>query len=113
MDPDDHHSTLARSVASSQSSLADTRLAWAEPISILAVVCYQLFAVVFGVDVLDVSVLRTVAGVVLLTILPGYLLVSLLGVDDRSVGLVVLYSVGLSVPVVAALGLVVNFSLRP
>lgn len=113
MDSDDHRSTLVQSVASRKPSLADARLAWAEPISILAAVCYQLFAVVFGVDVLDVSVLRTVVGAILLTIVPGYLLVSLLGMDDRPIGLVVLYSVGLSVPTVVALGLVVNFSLRP
>jgi uncharacterized membrane protein len=67
--------------------------------------------VVFGIDVLDVAALRAVAGVALLAILPGYLLVSLLGFDARSLGRVVLYSVGASVPVVVVVSLVVNFAL--
>ena len=112
MDPDDHRSTLARSVTSRQSSLAGAQLAWAEPLSLLTVVCYQLLVVVFGIEILDIPFLRTAAGVVFLGILPGYLLVTLFALADRP-GLTVLYSVGLSVPVVVLLALLVNFSLRP
>ena len=110
MDPDDRRSTLAAWMVSKSSSAPMVGVERAEPVAVLAVACY-LLAVVFGADVLDIAVVRTVAGVVLLTILPGYLLVSSLGFDDDSLGRIALYSVGLSVPVVIATALVVNFAL--
>ena len=103
MDSDDHRSTLVESVAPGHPSLA-ARAAWLEPIAILAVVCYQLLVVEFGVDALAVPALRTVAGIGLLSFLPGYLFVSLLA-DERSLGRTVVYSVGASVPIVVAVSL--------
>lgn len=73
-----------------------------------AMLSYLLAVVVLGVDIPGGVVLRPLVGIALLTAVPGYLLVSLLGLDDRSIGRVALYSVGASLPIVASLAVALS-----
>jgi uncharacterized membrane protein len=71
-------------------------------------IVYLLVVVVLGVNIPGSVVLRPVAGFVLLTVLPGYLLISLLGLGDRPFGRIALYSVGLSLPLVVVLSIILS-----
>lgn len=73
-----------------------------------AMLSYLLVVVVLGIDVPGVVVLRPLVGLALLAAVPGYLLVSLLGLDDRPIGRVALYSVGASLPLVAFLAVALS-----
>ncbi|WP_435078150.1 DUF2206 domain-containing protein [Halococcus sp. AFM35] len=76
---------------------------WTEDLALTAMLSYLVAVVVFGVRVPGDVVFRPFVGIVLLTTVPGYLLVALLGLDDRPIGRIALYSVGASVPIVAFL----------
>jgi uncharacterized membrane protein len=81
---------------------------WTRPVLISVMILYQLTGVVLGIDIPGSVVLRPVIGFVLLTVLPGYLLILLLGLGDRSLGRIAIYSVGLSLPVVVILSITIN-----
>jgi uncharacterized membrane protein len=86
----------------------DVRSNWLETVLLAAIVSCLLAVIVLGINVPGNSILRPIIGFVLLTVVPGYLLVSLLGLDSRPPGRVIIYSVGLSLPVVVCLSIVVN-----
>lgn len=71
-------------------------------------IVYLLADIVLGSTVPGSAVLRPVIGIVLTTVLPGYVLVLLLGLGDRPPGRIALYSIGLSLPLVVALSIAVN-----
>lgn len=89
----------------------DPRSNWIEVVLLASMVSYLLAVVVLGVSVPGSVILRPIIGFVLLTVVPGYLLVLLLGLDSRPPGRVIIYSVGLSLPVVVCLSIVVNTTL--
>ncbi|EMA38077.1 DUF2206 domain-containing protein [Halococcus hamelinensis] len=86
----------------------DTRSNELEVASLAVMVSVLLVVVTLDIDVPGTTVLRAVLGCVLLGVVPGYLLVSLLGLDDRSPGPIVVYSVGLSLPLVVCLSITVD-----
>ncbi len=75
---------------------------------LLALVSYLLLDVVFGGVLPGSFLLRPFLGIVLLSVVPGYLFVVLLRIRDRRPGRIVLYSVGLSLFVVVVSSLLLN-----
>jgi uncharacterized membrane protein len=84
---------------------------WTETLALTAMLSYLVAVVVFGVSVPGGVVLRPLVGILVLTAVPGYLLVSLLGLDDRPIGRIALYSVGASLPIVAFLAVALSMLL--
>lgn len=72
------------------------------------------FAATVGLERLGVSlpVVREVLAVILLTVVPGYLLVRLVGLTPRYRVETLLYTVGLSIAALMAIGVIANFALR-
>lgn len=81
---------------------------WAESLLIVSLTTYLLAVVVFDINVPGNAILRPVIGFILLIILPGYLLSTLLGLTNRPPGRTILYSVGLSLPVIVWLSIAIN-----
>lgn len=88
--------------------MLDTRVNRTELALFVVVTSYLFLDVVLGIDIPGSTVFRPVLGCALLGVLPGYLLVSMLGLGDRSPGRVVLYAVGLSLPIVVCLSILVS-----
>ena len=86
----------------------DPRASRTELALFVAMVLYLLLVVVLDIDIPGRPVLRPILGCFLLGVLPGYLLVSMLGLGNRSPGRIVLYAVGLSLPLVVGLSITVN-----
>lgn len=81
---------------------------WTKPVSLSVLVVYLLTDIVVGGALPGSSLIRPVLGTVLLTVLPGYLLVMLFGIRDRPPGRVALYSVGLSLFIVTVSSIALN-----
>lgn len=77
------------------------------------VLLYLLSDIVLGGALPGSSLLRPIIGCVLLTVLPGYLLVVLFGIRHRPPRRIALYAVGLSLCVVAVTSIVLNGLLSP
>lgn len=84
---------------------------WIKSVSLTVMIAYLLTNVALGGELPGSLVLRPVFGFILLTAVPGYLLVALLRVDNRPSGRIVIYAVGLSLTIVTVFSLILNSAL--
>lgn len=82
-----------------------------KPVLFTVLLLLLLSDVVLGGRLPGSSVFRPVLGFLLLTVIPGYVLASLLGLDDRSPGRIVVYAVGLSLTLVVLVSIGLNIVL--